>query len=200
MLPKMQNPNKNFSRPLLLVRPTEGRSPFHLSPHFPAHVGQLPATWNPPRLLFLSTEAAGGWAVTQFCHRVAPKEVKVKTKLQLEEEGTGRRVTLLAASTLAQTASMAARSSSRFCFFSFALLDFLCNREKQSWLEGCGQAFEEPKGLSLRPQTWPPAGTQSLAATLAEVGTAQACSRRETLGASQLPPGRGLALGTAGSR
>lgn len=45
-------------------------------------------------------------------------------------------VTLLAASTLAQTASMAARSSNRFCFFSFALLDFLCNRQKQSWLEG----------------------------------------------------------------
>lgn len=46
------------------------------------------------------------------------------------------RVTLLAASTLAQTASMAARSSNRFCFFSLALLDFLCKREKQSWLEG----------------------------------------------------------------
>lgn len=34
-------------------------------------------------------------------------------------------LTLLAASTLAQTAAMAARSSSRRCFFSLALLDFL---------------------------------------------------------------------------
>ena len=38
---------------------------------------------------------------------------------------TPRMLTLLAASTLAQTAAMAARSSRRFCFFSFALLDFL---------------------------------------------------------------------------
>lgn len=89
---------------------------------------------------------------------MAPKEVKFKTKLKLQEEGTGKegRVTLLAASTLAQTASMAARSSSRFCFFSFALLDFLCEREKQSGLEGSdprktGLDFPsgDPEGRSL---------------------------------------------------
>ena len=57
---------------------------------------------------------------------------------------------------MAQTASMAARSSSRFCFFSFALLDFLCKREKQSGLEGSdprktGLDFpsEDPEGRSL---------------------------------------------------
>lgn len=43
-------------------------------------------------------------------------------------------------------------------------------------LKGCGQASEEPKGLSLRPRTGPPAGTPSLAATLAGVGKAHACS------------------------
>lgn len=69
------------------------------------------------------------------------------------------RVTLLAASTLAQTASMAARSSNRFCFFSFALLDFLCNREKQSWLGGLWPAQSLPftlrnQSLSLCPQAW----------------------------------------------
>lgn len=37
--------------------------------------------------------------------------------------------TLLAASTLAHTASIAALSSRRFCFFSFALLDFLYGNE-----------------------------------------------------------------------
>lgn len=56
------------------------------------------------------------------------KSKKKKNKLKLREE-LKRRVTLLAASTLAQTASMAARSSNRFCFFSLALLDFLCNKE-----------------------------------------------------------------------
>lgn len=38
---------------------------------------------------------------------------------------------MLAASTLAQTASMAARSSRRFCFFSLALLDFLYSEQQQ---------------------------------------------------------------------
>lgn len=38
-------------------------------------------------------------------------------------------ITLLAASTLAQTASMAALSSRRRAFFSFALLDFLWTQE-----------------------------------------------------------------------
>lgn len=37
--------------------------------------------------------------------------------------------TLLAASTLAQTASIAALSSRRLAFFSFALLDFLWEQE-----------------------------------------------------------------------
>jgi hypothetical protein len=71
---------------------------------------------------------------SQICHTVAPKEIKLKTKLKFQEAGRNseRRITLLAASTLAQTASMAARSSNRFCFFSFALLDFLCNRGKQN--------------------------------------------------------------------
>ena len=68
------------------------------------------------------------------------KRSQIKNQTGSRRKALGKRgVTLLAASTLAQTASMAARSSSRFCFFSFALLDFLCKREKQSGLEGGDQ-------------------------------------------------------------
>lgn len=64
-------------------------------------------------------------------------------KLKLKEE---LRVTLLAASTLAQTASMAALSSNRFCFFSLALLDFLCNKENTTTGRAMPTPSEEAKG------------------------------------------------------
>lgn len=96
---------------------------------------------------------------------------------------------------MAQTASMAARSSNRFCFFSFALLDFLCNRERQSWLQGlwptktclslCGTEGSVSTGLASAARTSSPS-----CCTLAGVGKIQARSSRETLGVSptaQLP-------------
>lgn len=49
---------------------------------------------------------------------------------------------------------MAARSSSRFCFFSFALLDFLCNKEKQAVADQ-RLDFEEVQGK--RPNSAGPA-------------------------------------------
>lgn len=54
---------------------------------------------------------------------------------------TALQVTLLAASTLAQTASMAALSSWRRAFFSFALLDFL-------WMQAGGKQVWWKKGRS----------------------------------------------------
>lgn len=59
-------------------------------------------------------------------------------------------VTLLAASTLAQTASMAALSSRRRAFFSFARLDFLWARNiKTTWLSSLtssvGQVFKRDR-------------------------------------------------------
>ena len=69
---------------------------------------------------------------------------QIKSQAELAEGRDRRRgVTLLAASTLAQTASMAARSSNRFCFFSFALLDFLCNMENKG---GQRPVFDFPFG------------------------------------------------------
>lgn len=104
----------------------------------------------------------------------------------------GRRgVTLLAASTLAQTASMAARSSNRFCFFSFALLDFLCNREKQSWLEGLWPTKDLTfllRNLRVSPRVHSlasVAGTSNPGGcTLGGLGKTQASSSRGSLGAS----------------
>lgn len=59
-------------------------------------------------------------------------------------------VTLLAASTLAQTASIAALSSRRRAFFSFALLDFLWTREVREEMrkcgDDCGQKRREKQG------------------------------------------------------
>lgn len=59
-------------------------------------------------------------------------------------------LTLLAASTLAQTAAMAARSSSRRCFFSLALLDFLWG----------GKTHQNPKNSHQIPVT--PTGVKAL--------------------------------------
>lgn len=127
----MQNPDKNISRPSTTGKETHREEqPLPFESTFPCTWGPIAGPpGNSPRLILAH--------LTQFCHMVAPKEVKLKTKLKSPEGGIGKKgVTLLAASTLAQTASMAARSSNLFCFFSFALLDFLCNREKQSWLKG----------------------------------------------------------------
>lgn len=79
----------------------------------------------------------------------SPQELPHKPAMQPPPKGDASyihsyatKVTLLAASTLAQTASIAALSSRRRAFFSFALLDFLWTQDiRKGWMEECVESM-----------------------------------------------------------